>query len=133
MMKGNLGLITSHTIPPKIGPITIPKNAKKSPTPKIFPLCSVDSLLTKLAKSKPADIPIAKSNNKKIEKSHILAEFIKHQVINAPSELVIDIPTKGGSLSIKTPNFGAKRVANNPAGRYAQITKLTLPSIFSTM
>ncbi len=117
MMKGNLGLIKSHTIPPKSGPITLPKKAKKSPTPNIFPLCSVDSLLTKLAKINPADIPIAKSNNKKNEKSHILAEFIKNQVISAPSELVIDIPTKGGSLSTRTPNFGAKRVANSPAGR----------------
>jgi len=106
MMKGNLGLIRSHTIPPKIGPITLPKNANKSPTPKIFPLCSVEILLIKLANINPADIPIAKSNRRKIEKSHMLAEFIKNHVIKAPSELVIDIPTKGGSLSTKAPNFG---------------------------
>ncbi len=74
---------------------------------------------------------IVRSTNNRPLNIQIFSELIKNHVTNAPERLIIVIPKTGGNLSIIAPNFGARRVAKIPVGKYAHITKFTLLSMFS--
>jgi hypothetical protein len=84
IMNGVWGLIVSHTIPPKNGPINIPIDSRRLIAASIFPLCFTERQLRKFINTKLTVSMIVLSIINKIANIHKFAEFIINYVTKPP-------------------------------------------------
>ena len=91
IMKGVWGLIVSHTIPPKKGPIIMPIDSKRAMAANIFPRCFTERRLKKFMNTKLTVNMIVLSITNKIANIHKFAELIINHVTKPPIKLAIAI------------------------------------------